>query len=75
MRGYLSLLLRTIDFEVVEVKSLVDVYLCMHVNQRADEKERIERLGGKIVHWGRWRVQGVLAVSRYWYFLFYLFLV
>jgi serine/threonine protein phosphatase PrpC len=31
---------------------------------RADEKKRIEDLGGKVVFWGRWRVEGVLAVSR-----------
>ena len=31
---------------------------------RDDEERRIRRLGGKVVHWGRWRVQGVLAVSR-----------
>ena len=29
-----------------------------------DEKERIERLGGSVVHWGTWRVNGQLAVSR-----------
>ena len=41
--------------------------LCMsddHKPDRADEERRIRSLGGKVVHWGRWRVEGVLAVSR-----------
>lgn len=29
-----------------------------------DETKRITELGGKIVYWGRWRVEGILAVSR-----------
>lgn len=29
-----------------------------------DETKRITDLGGRIVYWGRWRVEGVLAVSR-----------
>lgn len=36
-----------------------------HKPNREDEEKRIVQLGGKVVHWGRWRVQGVLAVSRY----------
>ena len=35
-----------------------------HKPDREDEKRRITKLGGKVLHWGRWRVQGVLAVSR-----------
>jgi protein phosphatase 1L len=35
-----------------------------HKPNREDEERRIKKLGGKVVHWGRWRVQGVLAVSR-----------
>ena len=35
-----------------------------HKPDREDEKKRITKLGGKVLHWGRWRVQGVLAVSR-----------
>ena len=35
-----------------------------HKPDRADERERIVRLGGSVVHWGVWRVEGVLAVSR-----------
>jgi hypothetical protein len=35
-----------------------------HKPNREDEEKRIRNLGGKIIHWGRWRVQGVLAVSR-----------
>ena len=29
-----------------------------------DEKCRIENLGGAVIHWGTWRVNGQLAVSR-----------
>ena len=29
-----------------------------------DEKSRIEKLGGSVIHWGTWRVNGQLAVSR-----------
>ena len=29
-----------------------------------DEKKRIEELGGTVIHWGTWRVNGQLAVSR-----------
>lgn len=35
-----------------------------HKPNREDEELRIRKLGGKVIHWGRWRVQGVLAVSR-----------
>ncbi len=35
-----------------------------HKPNRPDEESRIKKLGGKVTHWGRWRVQGVLAVSR-----------
>lgn len=35
-----------------------------HKPIRADEKERIEKLGGKILHFKTWRVQGILAVTR-----------
>jgi serine/threonine protein phosphatase PrpC len=35
-----------------------------HKPARDDEKERIEKLGGRIIHYGTWRVQGVLAVTR-----------
>ena len=35
-----------------------------HKPDRQDEKKRITKLGGKVLHCGRWRVQGVLAVSR-----------
>lgn len=36
-----------------------------HRPDRKDEESRIRNLGGKVVHWGRWRVEGILAVSRY----------
>jgi protein phosphatase 1L len=35
-----------------------------HKPDRNDERDRIARLGGSVVHWGVWRVEGVLAVSR-----------
>lgn len=35
-----------------------------HKPNREDEERRIKKLGGRVVHVGRWRVQGVLAVSR-----------
>lgn len=35
-----------------------------HKPNRADEEQRIRNLGGEIIHYGRWRVQGILAISR-----------
>ena len=35
-----------------------------HRPERKDEEARIRKLGGTLKHWGRWRVEGVLAVSR-----------
>ena len=35
-----------------------------HKPNRDDERARIEALGGAIMHWGTWRVNGQLAVSR-----------
>eukprot|EP01036_Dinobryon_divergens_P022153 gene22153-30389_t len=35
-----------------------------HRPERNDEESRIRNLGGRVIHWGRWRVEGVLAVSR-----------
>jgi len=35
-----------------------------HKPNRADERARVEALGGTVVFWGVWRVEGVLAVSR-----------
>ena len=35
-----------------------------HKPNRPDERERIENVGGTVVHAGTWRVGGVLAVSR-----------
>lgn len=29
-----------------------------------DEMQRIADLGGRVIFWGRWRVEGILAVSR-----------
>ena len=35
-----------------------------HKPNREDERARIEALGGTIMHWGTWRVNGQLAVAR-----------
>jgi serine/threonine protein phosphatase PrpC len=35
-----------------------------HKPDRNDETKRINELGGRVIYWGRWRVEGVLAVSR-----------
>ncbi|XP_051151227.1 protein phosphatase 2C 51-like isoform X2 [Andrographis paniculata] len=35
-----------------------------HKPDSADEKERIEAAGGRVLNWNGWRVQGVLATSR-----------
>jgi protein phosphatase 1L len=35
-----------------------------HKPDRLDERERIARAGGTVEHWGVWRVEGLLAMSR-----------
>jgi protein phosphatase 1L len=35
-----------------------------HKPNRPDERKRIEDLGGRIIHYGTWRVEGILAVTR-----------
>ncbi|PSN39171.1 Protein phosphatase 1E [Blattella germanica] len=35
-----------------------------HKPDRKDERERIEDMGGCVLYWGTWRVNGQLAVSR-----------
>jgi len=35
-----------------------------HKPDRLDERQRIARAGGTIEHWGVWRVEGLLAMSR-----------
>jgi len=35
-----------------------------HKPNRVDERARIEASGGRVVHFGTWRVEGVLAVGR-----------
>jgi len=35
-----------------------------HKPDRQDERERIEDMGGCVLYWGTWRVNGQLAVSR-----------
>ena len=47
----------------------ISLFIIYYINYfipfREDEEKRIKSLGGEVIHWGRWRVQGVLAVSRY----------
>jgi hypothetical protein len=35
-----------------------------HKPSLPDELQRITEMGGKVIFWGRWRVEGILAVSR-----------
>ncbi|GLE00248.1 hypothetical protein PINS_up008975 [Pythium insidiosum] len=35
-----------------------------HKPNRPDERRRVHELGGSVVFWGVWRVEGILAVSR-----------
>ncbi|XP_046484325.1 uncharacterized protein [Neodiprion pinetum] len=35
-----------------------------HKPDRDDERERVNDMGGAVIHWGIWRVNGQLAVSR-----------
>lgn len=49
---------------IVQKGGKVFVMSIDHKPEREDEELRIKRLGGKVLHWGRWRVEGVLAVSR-----------
>lgn len=35
-----------------------------HKPEREDEKQRIEALGGCVIWFGAWRVNGTLSVSR-----------
>ena len=35
-----------------------------HKPDRPDERARVEGLGGTVIHWGAWRVNGQLAVSE-----------
>lgn len=38
--------------------------LHLMLNDLQEERERIEAMGGSVVFWGTWRVNGQLAVSR-----------
>jgi serine/threonine protein phosphatase PrpC len=42
----------------------VSVLTSDHKPNRPDERRRIQELGGSVVFWGVWRVEGILAVSR-----------
>jgi serine/threonine protein phosphatase PrpC len=49
---------------IVQSRGIVVAMSHDHRPDRKDEEARIRRLGGKLTYWGRWRVEGVLAVSR-----------
>lgn len=49
---------------LVKCDGSVDALSYDHKPNSEREKARIEGLGGKVVFWGVWRVNGVLAVSR-----------
>lgn len=49
---------------VVQTGGYAHVMSIDHKPERLDEQERIRKLGGEVLYYGRWRVQGVLAVSR-----------
>ena len=40
-----------------------------HKPDRPDERARVEGLGGTVIHWGAWRVNGQLAVSNHLAFI------
>ncbi|CAI5728423.1 unnamed protein product [Peronospora effusa] len=42
----------------------VSVLTSDHKPNRPDERRRIQELGGSVIFWGVWRVEGILAVSR-----------
>lgn len=53
------------DSQAILVRGgVVQEIMSAHHPNRADEKARIEALGGSIMFMGTWRVNGVLAVSR-----------
>ncbi|PRP74396.1 hypothetical protein PROFUN_10294 [Planoprotostelium fungivorum] len=53
------------DSEVVISRGGVATVLThSHLPDKPEEKERIQRLGGIVVHYGTWRVNGLLSVSR-----------
>ena len=49
---------------IVQRGGKVKVMSVDHRPNRKDEEARIKKLGGSVIYWGRWRVGGVLAVSR-----------
>ena len=46
-----------------------------HKPDRPDERARVEGLGGTVIHWGAWRVNGQLAVSSHLYIRFNTYMV
>ncbi|CAH0518301.1 unnamed protein product [Peronospora belbahrii] len=49
---------------LVHCSGKVSVLTSDHKPNRPDERRRIQELGGSVVFWGVWRVEGILAVSR-----------
>lgn len=49
---------------LVHSSGQVTVLTSDHKPNRPDERKRIQELGGSVVFWGVWRVEGILAVSR-----------
>eukprot|EP00924_Labyrinthula_sp_SR-Ha-C_P009886 maker-scaffold_21-snap-gene-2.3-mRNA-1 protein AED:0.02 eAED:0.02 QI:438/1/1/1/0.5/0.2/5/1014/331 len=52
---------------LIQEKNGVNKVKVLSVDHKPDfpsEKKRIEKAGGNIIHWGVWRVEGILALSR-----------
>lgn len=49
---------------LVKAEGKVTALTSDHKPNRPDERKRIQELGGSVVFWGVWRVEGILAVSR-----------
>merc|ERR1719319_870454 len=53
------------DSEAILVRNGASIsVVAPHKPDRCDERARIEGLGGAVIHWGTWRINGQLAVSR-----------
>ncbi|KAF0692072.1 hypothetical protein As57867_016730, partial [Aphanomyces stellatus] len=54
------------DSRAILIKKSGDVVALSsdHKPNRPDERERVNNMGGHVIFWGVWRVEGILAVSR-----------